>query len=114
MDEEDVRQETGATATDAAVEQIVDESRRDTEESVRDEGRDDAEAIVSRVVSALDERLAPISERLSAIESAQRDTFANVVRSGAIVSRGATEVEGPGTDAPFGARASVDEYDLTV
>lgn len=93
--------------TTSTIEQIAEENRDDVEQSVRDEGRDDAEAIISRIISALDERLAPISERLSAVERAQRDTFANVVQSAAIVSTGADEVDATPQPTPG-------DYDLSI
>lgn len=94
---------TMETASEGVIDQIVEESRDDEEEA----GRDDAEAIISRIIGALDERIAPITERLSAIERAQRDTFANVVQSAAIVSNGASEVDA--TPQP-----TVGDYDLSI
>lgn len=93
--------------TQSTVERIAEENRDDVEQSVRDEGRDDAEVIVSRIIGALDERLTPISDRLAAVERAQRDTFANVVQSAAIVSTGADEVDATPQPTPG-------DYDLSI
>lgn len=99
---------TQPSALDEAVSEIVSESREDVEQSVRDEGRDDAAAIINAVRGMLDELFGSVDARLSAIERAQRDSFATMVRDGGVV-RDRTMVEVDHASAP-----ASEDYDLSI
>ena len=96
------------SALDEAMSEIVDESREAVEQSVRDEGRDDAAAIIEAVRGMLDERFGSVDARLSAIERAQRDSFATMVRDGGVV-RDRTMVE-----VDHASAVTPEDYDLSI
>ena len=99
---------TTTTASEEAIDEIVDDSREDVEQSVRDEGRDEAETIIEAVRGMLDERFGSVDARLSAIERAQRDSFATMVRDGGVVrDRAMVEVDHASAPAP-------EDYDLSI
>lgn len=116
QNEENKTTQTENNTPSAPIEEInklIEENKDDTEQSVRDEGRDDAAVIIDKLSALMDEKFAQIDKRISDIERTQRDTFSSMIINGGVVTdRSIQEVDN--ADNPAYSSNVTEDFDLSL